>query len=186
MDWTKALDTIIKAPLWFFFAAAAMCIVPLLNLAWLARIGVTSDLKPLGYALGYYAVAFTCLFVSSATARSWPMLGHYSQNALDQLKWKRRLSALPEDARALLAQMEELALDWVWYDPRSREVSLLRDRDILEAELVAGEWGRYSLTSQYKIAYSRHRSLFRSMLKCSQTSAVRVQATMHTAERVAR
>lgn len=88
------------------------------------------------------------------------------------------MRALPEDARNLLAVIEEDGLRAFCFDPKSEAVALLRDRAILAPQNVGRLWGRYRLTDDYERAYYRHHSMFRSMLNYTQLDAIAVRYTM--------
>lgn len=106
---------------------------------------------------------------------------------LEWRRWRRRLRALPNQARAVLSVMEEDGLDWVYYDPRSDEISALRGQDVLEVELTGtgGVWAKFSLSHSYLRAYSRRRSMFRAELKCPDAASARVRIAMSNAQSAA-
>jgi hypothetical protein len=186
---SKLLDTIIKAPLWFYFASVVVTVVPMLNLAIFTQVGLTSDIKFAGIPLAFYTLVSVALFVSSATARSYTVILDTITNIFDWLKWRRRLRALPDEARILLAIIQEDALTTIYYDPRSHAVSLLRDLGILEADLISergDRWGIFKVTAPYTRACARHRPTVRSALRYSHDAAVPVRATIEKAYRAAR
>jgi hypothetical protein len=188
-DASKLFDTIIKAPLWFYFAAVMLFGIPMLNLDVLTRVGVTDDIKIIGFPLALYALGSLSLFASSAFARSYMAISGVISYVFDWIKWRIKLFALSNDARDLLALVEDDALETFYYDPRDKAVSLLRDRDILSAVLISSSgdgWGKFVLTFPYKTACRRHRPMFRSVLSYSHDDAsAQVRATMQKARRAA-
>jgi hypothetical protein len=156
---SKLLDTIIKAPLWFYFAAVIVTGVPMLNLDVFTEVGLRRDIKFSGIPLAFYTLLSVALFVSSAVARSYKAILNVIANMFDRLKWRRRLRTLPDEARILLSIIEEDALPTIHYDPRSHAVSMLRDLGILKADLTSGRgdrWGIFSVTAPYQRACARH------------------------------
>jgi hypothetical protein len=187
-DGPRLLETIIKAPLWLYFAAVMISGILMLNLDVFALVGLNRDIKVFGMPLVVYALLSVSLFVSSAAARSYMAIHGVISYIFDWIKWRRKLFALSDDARALLALVEEDALEAFYYDPRNKAVSLLRDQDILWAEGISSSgdgWGKFNLTYPYKKAYRRHRPMFRSVLKYSHEASTQVRATMQKARKAA-
>ncbi len=188
MDYAKLLDLIIKAPLWLFFAALLVSGIPMLNLDVLTRAGVTSEIKILGMPLGFYALLSASLFGSSATARSYGTIKDSLCGSLDWLTWRRRLFALSNSSRALLAVTEEDSIEFFYYDQRNNAISMLQNKGILEADLISPSgmgWGKFRLTYQYKKAYSRHQRMFRSVLNYSHDASTPVRTIMQKAKAAA-
>jgi hypothetical protein len=188
MDYAKVLDTIIKAPLWFFLAALLASGIPMLNLDMFVRAGVTDETKLLGLPLALYAIVFGSLFLTAAVARSIEPIKNSVSKIIDWIAWRTKLLTISAEARNLLALVEEDAMDRFFYDPRDRAITMLRDKGILEAELVSctGEkWGRFELSYSYRRAYDRHRSIFRSGLKYSHDGSLQCRTIMERAERSA-
>lgn len=184
--YSKILDTIIKAPLWFFFAALLMSAIPLLNLDFLVRLGVASDLKIAGYPVAIFAISFFSLFVSSAVARSYQPIWKFISGVFERVKWRYSIRSLPSEARAILGYAEEQAVQWFFYDPRAPAIKALRDADIIAADIVSSngeDWGKFRLSYGYTVAYSRHRALFRSALKYAHDDSETIRNIVRRASR---
>lgn len=179
------LDTVIKAPLWFFLAGTIAFGVPLLNLEVFKQAGITSDLRLGGLPIAFYALISFSLFASSAVARSYSTVRKYIFDTIQGWLWWRRLSNLPEEARAILAVLEHEGSENFHYEPEDNSISILRDRDLVFVKLMSGtrSWGRFSLSYLYRDVYHRHRSRFRSALRCSSESMEVARKTMRAVER---
>jgi hypothetical protein len=186
---SKLFDTVIKAPLWFFFAATMACGIPLLNLEPLTRVGVTSDIKLFDLPLALYALLSFSLFASSAIARSsMPILCIFVY-WFERLIWRRKLRILPDESRAILAYLEEQAEDKIYYNPKTEAVSLLRDAnifDLVSKSEIGDGWGLFSLTYEYKQACHRHYGMFRAMLKNSDDATRQVREAIREARGIIR
>jgi hypothetical protein len=184
----KLIDTIIKAPLWFFFAALVATSIPLLKLDFLMQNGATGKIEILGVPLVYYTILCFALFVSSAFAHAFLPISNFLSSVFDRLKWWLALAKLPEEARAILALMEEQNMEWLHYDPRNNAISLLRDKGIFQVDFMdsKGEfWGTFRLTAPYRTAYARHRTMFRAAMKYSHDASMGIRSTMQAARRAA-
>ncbi|MGD9656194.1 MAG: hypothetical protein AB7U61_00915 [Methylocystis sp.] len=180
MNWS--VDTIIKAPLWAFFAAFIFSTVPLLDIDFINEAGAAKEI--LGVPLVNISIGSFSLFLSSATARSYKSIVEKLGALKYTMHWRWTLSRLPHDAKVLLGTLEELSKDWFYYNPRSPEIAALRDLDLIQAELIRedGEgWGKYELTYVYRTACAKRRALFRSKLKYSHDRSAAVRTKMQKA-----
>jgi hypothetical protein len=186
---SKLLDTIIKAPLWFYFAATIACGAPLLDLGVLVRRGATSALTIFGLPLIFWWLCAFSLFVSSAFARALPYIRKRVELEIDRHKWRRIIAALPDDSRNILCVLEGLARNQFYFTPGAEALETLRDKAIVIAELVVDKspaWGRYNLAHEYLRSYAHHREMFRAELQRTPEGASQIRQTMVAAEARAR
>lgn len=127
VDFSKTLDTVIKAPLWLFFAAMLFTGIPMFNIPNLVGAGVHAEMKIAGMPLALFALASAALFVSSAVARTLPFVLNGVGSVVDAGRWRNRLNSLPPESRSILAMLEKDGCGSFYYDPQSDGLNTLRD-----------------------------------------------------------
>jgi hypothetical protein len=107
---------------------------------------------------------------------------------VERRRWRRRLQALPKEAREMLSFMEVEGRDELYFDPRDKAISTLRDTDVMVRSRGGArtDWGVFELTDAYVRSYRRNRSMFRTELRCSHTDLDWVRQQMELASRRAR
>lgn len=178
------LDTIIKAPLWLFFAAllgfSLLSIQP-----WpVERMGLPKEVSLFGVPAGIYAIVAGSLWLSSALARAGPSIRDWIRDWI----WRRRIRGLDLRARSLLELLEEDAISSFLYAQHAMEISALRDKNIIHAGRTSGtghNWGRFYLSSSYEKIYERNRGGFRSVLRSDRKSFPEFRSIIAKASREA-
>lgn len=182
---SKAIDTAIKAPLWFWFAVMIASGIPMFNIPNLVDIGIGADYKVQGFPLALIALLSTALFAASACARSWGALGRVAAPLVDRFSVWWSLSRLDREARAILCVLEEDGAREIYYPPGDPHLSRLRDHGLLLPNLVGAnrDWGLYNLADKFERATRRYRGMVRRKLRVEQDLSDRVRAQIVRARR---
>jgi hypothetical protein len=126
------------------------------------------------------------LAIASALQTIYPKFSKAFGRRVDQTKWVQKLRKLSDDARGLLAVIEEDAKTIFYYDPSAAAISALRDANIISVEVAGQNWGRYRRTFEFDTAYGRYRQAFRRELKLHRQDITKIRAMMESAARQAR
>jgi hypothetical protein len=175
----KLVEFISKSPVLYYFAAMIA----------FGILALVSEKQILGILPIWWASFCAALFFGSVVVRSYRPIHEHISYILEKLKWMMKLFKLSSDSRALIALVDEDALENFYYDPRDSAISQLRDQDILQADLISPSgvgWGKFSLTYAYKKAHSRYRPMFRSAVKYSHDASAQVRTIMEKSERANR
>ena len=185
---SKAMDTAIKAPLWFWFAVMIASGIPMLNISNLVQVGIGADFKLGSIPLALVALASASLFAASAFARSWDWMVRTTAPGIERLRFWWKLRLLPKETRALLYVMEDDGLDWLYFEPDHVAVSPARDKGLLSTNLVGDrrDWADLRYTNQYDRTMRRHRGPVRSALRSKPELIDDVRASMRRAENSAK
>lgn len=177
------LDKIIKAPLWFFFATAIGCGLVTCNFSFLKEKGVDSSINLFGAPIALYGVFAAALFISSATARAFPIMKEIYAKKADIRLWKKRFRVLSDEARALLDVVDQNALESFCYSPQSPVVLSLQDNEIAILEHRGDDWARLRLSYPYQRAIKIHRKVLRNEMLYPEDIIPRVVQVVEVADR---
>ena len=164
-DPTKLLDTLIKAPLWFFLALALAASITLLGLPPIVRLGLRPDVQIVGVPMVAFAILFGCLFVASAAARFLTALAKGRVEHKGRSGTLRRYKYLSNEARYLLHSADEQKVEGFALplnDPVARE---LRDLKLIDADRVSNTVGIFSTTEYFRIDLIYHRKEVLAILR---------------------
>jgi hypothetical protein len=126
------------------------------------------------------------LAIASSVQAIHPKTSKFLARHIDQTKWVRNLRKLSDDARGLLAVVEEDAKPIFYYEPSAAAISALRDMNIIFVEVAGQNWGRYRRSFEFETAYGRHRQAFRRELKLHHQDIRKIRTMMEFASRQAR
>jgi hypothetical protein len=186
-QFSKALDTAIKAPLWFWFAMMVASGIPMFNIPNLVGIGIVADFKLFGVPLALVALLSTALFVASACARSAGVIGTVAKPVLENLAVRWSIARLDPDARAILSVLENDGLVRLYYPPDDEHLSTLRDGGFLLPDVIGDrrDWGTYHAAVKFEHSIRRYRGMVRRLLRVDQERIERVRARSAAASRAA-
>lgn len=186
-DLAKTLDTAIKAPLWIWFALMIASLIPMFNFSNLVETGVDSNFRlgPIPLSLSLAALAFTALFCSSATARSWGWLGPLISSTSDRWSFWLKLRLLPAPTRALLYVLEDDGKEWDCMEPDHPSVDPAKDAGILVAQLTGEDraWSHIRYTVTYDRRLRRHRGHVRPALRVEKALRDEIRQSLARADR---
>jgi len=187
MVWSNPLgsiDTIVKAPLWFFFAAAvffgAWSFTPtrLLTEWQVQRAPSFMLVQP----IVYFAAAIS-LFVSSATARLSGSLGALASEIRPAILVRIASWTTDPVERATLAMFEHDCEAELHLVPVSAHIVKMRDKGLIEPTYVAPDrdWGTFRLPHHLEQVRTRNPAKFRKLFKAPQTAHAGARSSMNAA-----
>ena len=165
---SKALETLIKAPLWVFLALALAATAPLLPTPFVNGIGLNRALKIAGLPIAIYAILFWCFFLSSALANSYSTVGAAVHKRLTQNAYQRKYLPLSADARLLLFLTDENNLFQIRVPSGELAVRELRDAGLLDYDgpySTDGSVGVFKPTMSFFNDMIYHRQWLRAFLR---------------------
>ncbi len=185
----RAFDTIVKAPLWLFFASAiffgSLTFTPT---AVLERINIKAPVTIFHFGPAIYFILSLSLFISSLAAHLTPGARNSVRQYFRLKALSRKIHDLTIEERAVLALFEQDHRYELYMNPSAPVTTALRNAGLIAPTNITpyGQWGGFRLNDELSLMRQYRPDRFRKLTAVSDQVLYDMRIAMLAAEQSAK